>query len=214
MRYLKLATLFAIVILSGCKAFVETEIKLSDLLSAKTKDMSGTLYIEVSSCTSYEDSRQESKTLINAKDTVPQIFSGAKYIECFSKKFDSYARFSLPMKLSKDKDDKLASDSLLNIISNESALLLVGIPPVINQRLEQLKKDSFGTESFDLIVNVKVVNDTGKDHPFKVISSYIDGTPYVYAGLTSHAGNSFTVRLSDVSVDRAKSSSTAIVLLH
>jgi len=214
MRYLKLATLVAVIILSGCKAFVETEVKISDLLSAKTKNMSGDLYIEVSGCTSYEDSRQESKTLIKAKNTVPQIFSGAKYIECFSKKFDSYARFSLPMKLDKDKDGKLASDSLLNIVSNESGLLTVGIPPVINQRLEQLKKDSFGTKSFDLIVNIKVVNDTGKDHPFKVVSAYIDDTPYVYGDLTSKAGGSFTVRLSDVSVDQAKSSSTAMVLLH
>ncbi len=214
MRLFRITLLFAIASLSGCKAFVETEVKLSELLAAKTKDISGELYIEVSGCASYEDSRQESQALIKARNTIPQIFSGAKYVECFKKQFNSYAHFSLPIKLDKDKDGKFASDSLLNIVSNESGLLTVGIPSVINQRIEQLRKDSFGTESFDLIFSIKVINDTGKDHPFKVISAYIDDTPYVYGDLTSKAGGSFTVRLSDVSVDQAKLSNTAIVLLH
>jgi hypothetical protein len=214
MKFLKLNILFLIVALTGCKAFVESEVKLSELLTSKTKDIAGDLYIEVSSCSSYEDSRQESKSLIEAKNAVPQIFSGAKFVECFEKKFDAYAHFSLPIKLDKDKDDKLASDSLLNIVSNDGSLLTVGIPPVINQRLEQLQKNSYGTKSFDLIVNIKVINDTGKDHPFKVISAYIENEPYVYGDLTVKAGGSFTVRLSDVSVDQAKSSGAAMVLLH
>jgi hypothetical protein len=202
------------VFLTGCKATVETEVKISDLLSSKTKDMSGDLYIEVSDCTSYEDSRQESESLIKIKNQTPQIFSGAKYVECFKKKFDSFAHFSIPMKLDKDKDGKLASDSLINIVSNEGGLLTIGIPPIINQRLEQLKKDSYGTKSFDLIVNINVINDTGKDYPFKVISAYIDGEPYVYGELTVNSGGSFKVKLSDVSVDKAKKSSSAMVLLH
>ena len=214
MRYLKLFTLFILIALTGCKATVETEVKLSDLLSAKTKDISGNLYINVPSCTSYEDSRQESKTLIRAKSTIPQIFLGAKYIECFTKKLDSYANFALPMKLDKDKDGKLASDSLLNIVSNKGALLMVGIPQAINQKLEKLKKDSFGTKSFDLTVNVKVTNDTGKNHPFKILAAYIDGVPYDYDNLESVAGESFVVKLSDVSVDKAKTSELALVLLH
>lgn len=208
----KLFMLLPFVFLFGCQADIETEVKISDLLSAKTKDISGDLYLEVSSCNSYEDSRKDSSAVTQAKETIPQIFSGAKYVECFRKQFKSYANFSLPMKLDKDNDDKLASNEVINLISHDRALLSLGIPSTITQKIEAYKERSFSSGDFDLSVNINVVNDTGSKHPFKVISAYIDDEPYVYGSLSIQADSSFNVKLSNVSVDRAKTTDVVPIL--
>ncbi len=57
----------------------------------------GNIDIEVSSCNDYEDSRKESKNLIELKQKVPTIFKNAEYVECYRKKFDSYAHFTIPV---------------------------------------------------------------------------------------------------------------------
>ncbi|WP_157471906.1 hypothetical protein [Desulfuromonas sp. DDH964] len=66
---------------------------------------------------------------------------------------NSYARFTIPVFLDKDKDGKLASESHLNIISNADSLLMVGIPQNIKANMERVKNNSFGTSAFDLKVN-------------------------------------------------------------
>ncbi len=203
-----------IVLLTGCKASLEAQVNLSDLLSSKTKDITGDLYLEVTTCSSYKDSRQESSSLIKAKNTVPHVFLGAKYIECFRKEFESFAHFQLPIKLDKDHDGKLASDSQLNIISNSKELLTVGIPRLINKKIENVKNESYTTKDLELVFQIKVVNDTGRDHPFVVFSSYLNGSPYTYGNSNSKAGSSFVVKLSDVSVDQAISFTTSHVLFH
>ncbi|OOE57264.1 DUF7424 family protein [Salinivibrio sp. IB282] len=200
--------------LTGCKATVESEVSLKDILESKTKTISGNLYVEVASCNSYEDSRRLSNSVIEAQQTIPSIFADAKYIECFSKKFDSFAHFNIPVVLDKDKDGKMASDSHVNIISNSESLLTVGIPKSIKANMERVEENSFGASSFDLKVNIKVNNDTGKEFPFKVIAAYVEGQPYVYGDLTSKGDGAFVVTLSDVSVSRALENGTATVLLR
>lgn len=200
--------------LSSCKATIETEVSLKDILESKTKNISGDFYVEVASCNSYEDSRKLSSSVIEAQQTIPSIFDDAKYIACFSKKFDSFAHFSIPVILDKDKDGKLASESHLNIISNNETLLMVGIPRSIKANLERVKSNSFGVTSFDLQVKIKINNDTEKEFPFKVIAAYVEGEPYVYGELSSKVNDVFSVTLSDVSVSSALDNGTARVLMR
>lgn len=89
-------------LLVGCKATVETEVGLKDILESKTKTIDGNLYVEVTGCNSYEDSRKPSDSVIEAQQTIPRIFEDAEYIECFSKQFDSFAHFNIPVVLDKD----------------------------------------------------------------------------------------------------------------
>ncbi|BBO74444.1 hypothetical protein DSCW_18610 [Desulfosarcina widdelii] len=203
-----------ILLFLGCETIVETEVSLQDLLNSKTKIISGDLYVEVAACASHEDSRKPSNAAVQAQQTIPIIFEGAEYIECFSKSFDSFAHFKIPIVIDKDIDGKFASNKNVNIISNKNNLLWIGIPPGIKKKMENFKEESFGATSFDLKVNVMINNDTGKDHPFKVVSAYIDGHPYVYGDLTSHKNSKFLVTLSDVSVDQALKDGRALVLLH
>ncbi|UAA39427.1 hypothetical protein KIH87_03460 [Paraneptunicella aestuarii] len=214
MHYFKFLLCFGLLFLTGCKGSIETRVNISDLLSTKTKDIVGDLYVEVPSCTSYKDSRQESDSLQKAKTQISNIFTGAQFNECFTKQFKSYAHFHIPMVLERDNDGKLASETKLNIQSSEDNLLAVGFPSSIAEKLKRLEESSLRTQSLDIEVNIEVVNDTGKSHSFRVISAYIDGDPYVYESLSAPADSSFLVTLSNVSVDNAKQNGSTFVLLH
>jgi hypothetical protein len=208
------AVLAAVALTAGCKATVETEVNLSEILGSNSKMIAGDLYAEVAGCDSYEDSRKPSESLVQAQRNVPSIFEGAEYVECFSKEFDSFARFNIPIALDTDGDDKLSSQEHVNIISDDETLLMVGIPEAIKDNMERVKENSFGMSAFDLEVNIKINNDTGEDFPFRVLSSYVDNKPHVIGDLTSSPDSSFVVTLSDVSVDRALEEGVALVMVR
>ena len=195
--------------ITGCKANIETELTFKDLLVSKTKAIQGDLYIEVAGCNSHEDSRKPSSSVLKIQESIPGIFYNAKYIECFSRNFDSYAHFNILITLDKDSDGKLASQDNINIISNAKTLLTIAIPEPLKDRIEKGKKNN----NLKLNVNIKLTNDSGKLVDFKTISAYIDGTPYIYQELTAPINSSFVVTLSDVSVDHATQGNPSTVLM-
>ncbi|MDH1300388.1 hypothetical protein [Achromobacter sp. GD03932] len=204
---------FATALIAGCKTTVETEVSLSDLLTSPTKQLAGNLLVEVPACESLEDSRQPSEVLLDVQQAVPGIFSDAKYAECYRKGFNSFARFSLPIFLDKDRDGKLASDSHINLGSNEEGLLSVGVPQKIKAKIVAAQKNSpIGAQ--DLKFTIKVRNDTDKDFTFSALAVFIDQAPHVFSTLTSKAGGAFVVTLSDVSAKAAVDNGGALVLLH
>lgn len=197
-----LVVIGACLLIVGCKTTVETEVTISDLLSSPTKQIAGALIVEVPACQDYQDSRNPSNTLLEVQKMVPTIFKDATFKECYRQQFNSFARFELPLVLDKDKDGKLASEEHINILSNESNLLAVSVPERIKAGLENAAKRGPGS-ALDMRLAVKVTNDTGEDFNFSVISAFVDEEPYVFGNLTSKAGKSFTVSLSDVSVQSA-----------
>lgn len=207
-----LAVLFAATV-AGCKTTVETEVSLTDLLSSPTKQLAGNLLVEVPACQSHEDSRQPSKVLVDVQQAVPGIFSDAKFEECYSKGFDSFARFSMPVFLDKDEDGKLASPSHINIVSNERGLLSVSVPEEIKKKIGSAQKKS-PIGKLDLKFAIRVKNDTGKEFPFSAVAVFIDNSPFVFSNLTAKANGSFLVTLSDVSAKAAIENGDAMVLLH
>jgi len=203
----------ATIILTGCKVTVSTEVSLKDILYGETRTITGDLHVEVAGCSSHEDSRKPSASIQKAQQTIPSIFADAEYLECFSQGFKSFAHFKVPFFLDKDKDGKLASEKHINILSNKDTLLWVGIPTAIKENLERARSNSYGSNALDLSINIKVNNDTGKDFPFAVVASYVDGKPYVFGNLTSTKGKGpFVVTLSDVSVSDALENGVAMVL--
>ncbi|MNK70365.1 hypothetical protein D3C87_897830 [compost metagenome] len=214
MKRITVATLvISAAMLAGCKTTVETEVNLSDLLNSSTKQLAGNLLVEVPGCQSHEDSRQPSKLLLDVQQAVPGIFSDAKYEECYRKGFDSFARFSLPIFLDKDMDGKLASASHINLISNEKELLSVRVPESIKTKINNAQKKS-PVGKLDMKFAIKVKNDTGKELPFSAVAVFIDQGPHVLSNLTTKAGKSFLVTLSDVSAKAAVDSGNAMVLMH
>lgn len=199
-------------LISGCKTTVETAVSLSDLLTAPSKQLPGNLYVEVPSCQSHEDSRLPSTSVQDVQKAMPDIFSDAKYQECFRKGFDSYVRFSVPIFLDKDLDGKPASPSHINLISNEKALLRVSVPDQVKARIINAQKRS-PVGGLDLKFVIRVKNDTGKDFAFTALAAYIDRTPHVFNSLTVKRGGEFVITLSDVSARSALDKGEALVLL-
>lgn len=203
-----LGTAFA---LAGCKTTVESEVKLSDLLSGPSKSIPSNLYVEVAGCSDHKDSRLPSSSLIEVRDLVPTIFAGSEFVECFRKDFDSLARFSLPVTLTKNSDGKPPSEEQINLISNEKALLAVSIPKTITEKINSARTRT-SAPSLDMKISIKVINDTGKDFGFYAVASYVDELPAIFDPFTSKKDRSFTVRLSDVSVSTALKKGKAAVL--
>ncbi len=54
-------------LLVGCKVDLETKINTDNLLSSEQSIVKGDINFEVSSCNDFEDSRKESKSLIELK---------------------------------------------------------------------------------------------------------------------------------------------------
>ena len=69
------------------KVDLETKINTDNLLSSEQNIVKGDINFEVSSCNDFEDSKEkESKSLIELKNKVPEIFQDAEYVECYKQK--------------------------------------------------------------------------------------------------------------------------------
>lgn len=202
MKGIKIAAVAAAALaLAGCKTAVNSEVSVSDLQGGQSKELPGALYVEVASCTDFEDSRKPSKTLLDVQQKIPGVFPTAVYKECFRQKMDSYAHFEMPLFLDLDKDGKLGSEQTINVISNDTAVLGLAVPADMQKKIAQAKKDVIG--ALDLSVLVKVTNDTKEPFRFSVGAAYIDDTPVMDNVLSAPPGASFIVRLPDVAVDAA-----------
>lgn len=190
-------------LLFSCDALLEVQIKISSLLASKNQKHSGELYVVVSACGDMEDSRQPSKSLLEIQKNVPRVFSNAKYIECFSKNFNSFAHFTIPITVNQTQGSGANSYQEIDISSNDTEFLTIHIPESINQQLEQIKEESYGASSLSLTVNLNLVNDTQKEYNVNIISSYIDNEPVVNGNIKIPTGSSFWLRLSNVAVDNA-----------
>lgn len=197
---------------SGCEGFLETNVKISELKST-SKYIDGDLALEVTSCNDFSDSRKKSSSVIDAQQTIPYIFKGAEYIECFRKDFNSYVHFSLPIVIDTRNNGELASNEYINLISNESNLLSLAIPDKIIYRLRRVKEDSFGINEINLNVQIRIINDTNEDIEYKALSAYIDNKPQIFSQLIVKKGESFNVILSDVSIDNALDGNISKILI-
>ena len=87
------------------------------------------------------------------------------------------------------------------------------MPSVIKSNMDRAKAHSFGMSDIDLDVVIKLVNDTNKDITFNILSAYLDGTPYLYNEVQAKRMHSYTITLSNVSVDNALANQYSSVLL-
>ncbi len=198
--YFYVLTLLLATAVSGCKLTVEIPIKLTDLLTRKNKALIGDLYVEVSSCSDYEDSRNPSKALIEVANTIPKVFKGAEYVECFRKNFDSLAHFKIPLDFRRDSLN-LEKSSNINIIFSEEKVLDVGLPKSLRDNIEAMKKESL--RSFDLKFNINLENDTDESLILLGLAAYFNEKPITLERLLGSPGKPIFITLSDVSVSRA-----------
>lgn len=195
----------AVLALSGCKIDMGTTIPLSGLLGSELKTGTANLYIEVPGCNSYEDSRQPSKSLIDAKDEIAQILPDSEFKECFKKKFDSFASFSVPVAYG---PDKLVGESTsqIRVLMTESNYAYVIFGSKLRSKLEGAKKKpsiSGGFKPSEVSVTLNIKNDTGKEVHATFAGAYVGGEPVIYApDAKMPNGQEWPITLSNVTTSQ------------
>ena len=194
---------------TGCDSVVFTQVKMSELLNNEEKTLNGLISIEIPSCNDYEDSRLPSKGLVNMQTNIPLILPDAKYKECYTKKFKSYADFTVPIKLSKNNNK---SDKYIGLGSDDANLLYVYVPEKIQMGIKNMQDKSL--VKTNLKVQIHLINDLGKPSPkFTAFSLFLRDMPIEVMQLWLKEDSDPIITLSDVSVSKALNSPFVIVLL-
>ncbi len=199
----KLAVLVAsILVLAGCKVDMETEVNLNDLSAKDSKIVDGHLNFEVPSCTSHEDSRKESNSLIKIKEKVPTIFREAKYVECYSKKFNSYAHFTIPVNVGELDGEGKVLDADVYLFASPKEKIAMGILLTKELRARINKSQKNEINKMDLNFSVKI-NKEATPLRVNVLGAFMtgaDGTvePMVADKLNWDSNKALTFTLSDV----------------
>jgi len=198
---LRAAAVASVLALSGCKIELGSSIPMSGLIGQDIKTSTAELYLEVPSCDSYEDSRQPSQGLIDAKNQIASLFSGSEFKECFKKKLDSFALFIVPLAYGPDSKIK-DNPAQLRVLYNEKKFAYFEVGTDLKQKLNQVKnKPSIagGFSPSDVSIFITLVNDTGHDIKSGFAGAYLGGTPVIQAeGIGIPNGKQLTLKLSDV----------------
>lgn len=215
MKALKMAAIAtASVAMVGCKTEFKADVPLSALQDQDISSLPATVRLEVAGCNDYEDSRQPSDAVVKAQEMMPRIFPSAEFTECYSQNMDSWAEFSLDLPVDRSGDpDTYASDDAFNLVSNDTLLFGLSTPPALIVRLEQARKAEIMMPDFEYDFSFNVSNDTGQDLEAFVFSAWVDDFPMTSTEIGIPDGSTFTLRLSDVAIDRAIKADQADILL-
>lgn len=195
-RYIAIAV--ASLILSGCKVGVETYVNTDDLQSTEQKEVSADLNFEVASCSSSEDSRVESDSLLKIKSKIPTIFKDAEYVDCYSKNFNSFAHFKIPVSVGvRQKDVPFKND--IYLYSDGNILAGIGAKKELISRIKQAERDMPSGMDFNITINV-IKGDSPLPKIVTVLGSFADKTYPVLVRNLDFKIKKVPLTLSDVSV--------------
>ena len=193
----------ASIVLVGCKTEFAAEVPLSQLQNPAVADIPATVRLEVLSCDHYEDSRQPSDSLVKAQEMMPRIFPTAEFQECYSQGMDSWAAFQIALPIDRDGDpEQFASEDAFNLTTSEARPLGVAVPPAVRQRLEEAQSAAMMGD-LEYAITFDVVNDTGSDYPITVLSAWVNDHPIALKPIVVEPDITFSLRFSDVLIDRA-----------
>ena len=128
---------------------------------------------------------------------MPNVFTGSNFKECYTKNFNSYALFNIPVGVGKvNRDTAFAND--INIIMQQDKAIMVQATNNFHRRYGAFLKNNMISD-LRLILKVGLMNDSKYELTLNVYSAFVDGYP-VTIGTTSIAANKMSVfTLSDVS---------------
>lgn len=184
--------IFCCFLLSACKVELSPTINLSDIYSETPKTIQSKLIAEVSSCTDYQDSRNESSSLIQLKEKITNIFAEAKYLECYSEKMNSKAVFEVPITVGGKK-----GDGDFQIRNAEFGGMIVQISKDLINKFNKANQSI--PNKLNPSINITLNNDLNNSKKIVAYAVYLDqmAMPVVQYMLTP---GYHTFTLSDVSV--------------
>jgi hypothetical protein len=188
--------------LSGCKINLGASIPLSGLLGSELQTGSADLFIEVPACNSYEDSRQPSQGLVDAKNEIAKIIPESEFRECFQKKFNSFASFSVPIAYGPANKVTDSTSQIRVLHDTEKNFAYVALGSKLKQSLEQAKKKpsiAGGFSPSDVSLSLDLENDTNKTITANFNGVYIGKDPVIVAnGIEIGTRKMVPVTLSNV----------------
>ncbi|SUC09757.1 putative lipoprotein [Pasteurella canis] len=185
--------------LTACKTEIEKDVSLKLLLNEPINTQTAILNVQIASCHNHDDSRKPSEDLLKTQQKIPTVFTNAKYKECFSKQFDSFASFEIPIDIGRfDSQSKFKND--VSIYSYKNRQLNVRTSPQLTKNINDFIESEFITNlDFNILITLK--NDTKESHSFNVYSAYIDDEPIAIDYLTLEPNTEIKIRLSNASAD-------------
>ncbi|MDU4999369.1 MAG: hypothetical protein E6265_22685 [Enterobacteriaceae bacterium] len=200
----KLVLSLAVLLLSGCKLEWSSQILYSKLFDKNITVATSTLVAEVAACNSYEDSRKPSDSLLRVQQAVTDVFTDAKFDECFTQKFNSFAKFTLPIAYGSIEMLK-PEHPKLRILSYPDKGVIVNISPTLEDKLRTYQNNKFSTTDFkpsDVSIIIDLKNDSGSDQKINVQGAYLNNFPLInQSEIDFKKGESFNFRLSNVTAE-------------
>ncbi len=208
---MKCILLVSLLLLAGCKVEMEIPINLSELKTKKILSKELNVFIEVATCHSYEDSRNESKQLIKLKKQVATKIPRAKYKQCFSKKMQSFAEYKMPFAVVPTDFDYKNVDGdalrkkyigLLASYTNEDGGLSTqfNIFNAFKKQLIEISEEQ--PVNFSIRLSEILKNDTSEKQFFTIYShAYVDDYAFSAATGWFKPNETRTITLSDAASD-------------
>lgn len=167
----------AVLALAGCKTGFNAQATLSQLSAPEPVKTDSFFYTEVPSCDDYQ-TKLESKSLLEAKQKVPFVLPGVKYLTCKTgkKTFKSFAQFSAQTDVGGDVR-KCAPDSIC--VGRTGSAIEFTIGKGIRQRLDQIKESLLGFDASAVQIRLYLVNDSVSKIKINFVSGFYeanDGT--------------------------------------
>jgi len=210
----KLFLLLSVLVFVGCKSSIEIVLPMSAIQNKESQMHMGNIYVEISGCNDYEDSRKPSSSLIEAQKLIPYLFGTATFVECFSKNYNSYAHFQIPIAVGFNENDVVKTKSAIGVRSTNGVLLQIEIPTTISQRiLGEIENDFSMTSIDDFEITIGMHNDLGKDIKGMALDTYISGEPHTWSTVILESEKTYNFKLSNVSTEYALKNGTVIVLI-
>ncbi|EJF8031392.1 hypothetical protein M9M37_001855 [Escherichia coli] len=191
-------------VLTGCKVELTTIVNMDDVLSREHKEVTADLNFEVAACNDYEDSRKESQSLTQVKEQIPDIFDGAKYVECYNKKLNSYAHFRVPVDVGAIYENMVLANPNADIFVtskiDDGNIAVLALSDKVRAKLDKAKKSA--ATDFDFDISVTIIHPS---NPIKFVTQGIFvtnsrevKTPIDSGALDWNTPTDMTFTLSDV----------------
>ncbi|MGL4675038.1 MAG: DUF7424 family protein [Wohlfahrtiimonas sp.] len=215
----KFYILLVVLFIAGCKADMGMTINTDQLTEKNHTLQEALLLIEIPSCNDFEDSRTESRSLINAKKEVLFTFGNSKYIQCYNKKLKSFAEFTVPVSVGKISDtNKNLQQSEIYVFSSDTTFLSVFLTDGLRSKIKNAKENPLISNlkldlSFNIVVGDKEIGE------LYVLPSYGSSSLKPMGGLTKVTnlkdgkGNP-KIKLSDVASDALLETGIVSVIVH
>jgi len=204
MRYTSI--LAAILLIAGCKTNMNIKISESDL-AGEPKEIPALLDVEVPGCSQPEDSRKESEALEKVKKMIPEMFGNTEFKECYTKGFESFAQFQIPVSIM--SNGKLAGDNV-GVYRKEGVVMGFYVPKSVARNLAILEKENMLEMTFGVIVDYK--NNGNENITAEASGVYIDDKPYVIGEVAIKKTATIQIRSSNLLSDYLRENQSWAVL--